>query len=117
MRYRYIPILFIATIFFISCSSQDDSDTHSETQKETPVEHTDSVEVYTVKGTIKSLPPNGKFIIIHHEKIPGFMNAMEMPFHVESPDLVKDVSPGDSISFTFEATNGRMTVTEINQTE
>jgi len=120
---RYIVILLIS-IFAISCGESDSPETQQnqttlEEQQnvETEASASDTTESYTVKGQVKSLPPGGKFIIVHHEEIPGFMNAMEMPFNLEKPELVENVEPRDSVNFTFEVTSGKMTITELDVIE
>jgi len=107
-------ILLGLTLFTFSCSKSEKSEqTENNTTQTDVAADTAAVSIYTVKGVVSSLPPGGKFIIINHEKIPGFMNAMKMPFYLESPDVAKNISPKDSIKFTFEAKSGKMTITDI----
>ena len=57
-----------------------------------------SPESYTVKGVIvhKQSP---QVIIIEHEKIPGFMEAMTMPFELEQVGMAKDFFASETQTF------------------
>jgi Cu/Ag efflux protein CusF len=58
----------------------------------------------TVTGEAKVIalvPENGE-IILAHEEIKGFMEAMTMGYKVSSPSLLKSVKPGDTVQFTID---------------
>jgi len=61
--------------------------------------------VFQVKGTILELLPAEKSVRIKHEAIPGYMDAMTMPFDVKDTNELAGLEAGDGISF-------RLTVTE-----
>jgi len=63
-----------------------------------------SMQVFEVKGVIKELEPDGKTAVIRHEAIPGYMQAMTMPFEVRDTNLLRDLKPGDAISFKLAVT-------------
>ncbi len=52
---------------------------------------------YDVEGTVLSVPTPDR-LIVDHEAIPGFMDAMVMPFDLAEPSLSRDVRPGDRIA-------------------
>ncbi len=62
------------------------------------------MQVYTVKGVIKELGPDGKTAVIRHEAIPGYMQAMTMPFEVKDTNLLTGLKAGDVISFDLAVT-------------
>jgi len=62
------------------------------------------MQVFTVKGVIKELEPDGKTAIIRHEAIPGYMQAMTMPFEVRDTNLLRGLKAGDVISFNLAVT-------------
>jgi protein SCO1/2 len=62
------------------------------------------MQVFTVQGVIKELQPDGKTAVIRHEAIPGYMQAMTMPFEVRDTNLLRGLKPGDSISFKLAVT-------------
>jgi Cu/Ag efflux protein CusF len=59
---------------------------------------------FAVKGVVKKIEPENGRVIIAHEAIPGFMDAMTMPFHVKTPEILADVQAGDSVSFRLSVT-------------
>jgi protein SCO1/2 len=62
-------------------------------------------QVFSVKGVVKELKPDGKTIVIEHEEIPNYMQAMTMPFEVRDRNELAGLKAGDPVSF-------RMLVTE-----
>ena len=52
---------------------------------------------YHLKGQVVALDPASSLITIAHEKIPGFMEAMTMPFSVKDSVLFRGVKVGDSV--------------------
>ncbi len=61
-------------------------------------------QVFTVKGVVKELEPDGKTAVIRHEAIPGYMEAMTMPFEARDTNLLRGLKPGDVISFKLAVT-------------
>jgi len=59
---------------------------------------------FAVKGVVKKVEPENGRLIIAHEAIPGFMDAMTMPFRVKAPDILAAVQAGDSVSFRLSVT-------------
>lgn len=45
-------------------------------------------------------------VTINHEEIPGFMDAMAMPYLVEDPSLLSGLEPGQDIEFRVVAEEG-----------
>ena len=61
-----------------------------------------ALRVFTVKGVIKELEPDGKTAIIRHEAIPGYMPAMIMPFEVRDTNALRGLKAGDGVSFQLD---------------
>jgi protein SCO1 len=61
-------------------------------------------QVFTVKGVIQELEPDGKTAVIRHEAIPGYMQAMTMPFEARDTNLLRGLKAGDCISFKLAVT-------------
>jgi Cu/Ag efflux protein CusF len=53
-------------------------------------------------GKVIALVPENSEIVLAHEEIKGFMNAMTMGYKVGSPALLKSVKPGDTVQFTID---------------
>ena len=116
----FIAFLLGLAMLLSSCSKSENSKpTENKSSQQEVAADTDTAHVstYTVEGVVTSLPPGGKFIIINHEEIPGFMNAMKMPFYLDSPNVAQGINTEDSIKFTFEAKSGKMIVTDISKIE
>lgn len=64
----------------------------------------DKVTSYDVRGVIQELRPEKKEMIIRHETIPGYMDAMVMPFSVRDAALFQQVAVGDSVAFKLKVT-------------
>ncbi|MDB6138999.1 MAG: electron transport protein SCO1/SenC [Verrucomicrobiaceae bacterium] len=60
---------------------------------------------WTVRGVIRELRPATGEVVIKHADIPGYMEAMTMPFKIHDPALIKGLHVGDTINFTLVATD------------
>ena len=52
---------------------------------------------YALKGVVVSVDRAGGKVTVRHEAVPGYMDAMTMPFAVSEPKLLEDLRPGDTI--------------------
>jgi protein SCO1/2 len=57
-----------------------------------------------VKGIVRRLELENGRVIVAHEAIPDFMDAMTMPFRVKEPSGLAGVQAGDSVSFRLLVT-------------
>lgn len=53
-------------------------------------------------GKVVALVPENGEIVLEHEEIKGFMDAMTMGYKVAAPTLLKAVKPGDAVEFTID---------------
>lgn len=60
--------------------------------------------VYVVEGQILGFSDSESTVFINHEEIPGYMDAMAMPFNVKNIDELEELSIGDAIRFSFYIT-------------
>jgi protein SCO1 len=63
-------------------------------EKGTPVEQ---VQEYVLKGEVRKVEKEAREVTLRHEAIPGFMEAMTMPFHIENPATLDDIRAGDQV--------------------
>jgi protein SCO1/2 len=56
---------------------------------------------YPVSGMVLSLDRPGQSMIVSHSSIPGYMDAMTMPFRVEPAKVLDGLRPGDAVAFTL----------------
>ena len=61
-------------------------------------------EILTGEGMVEKIVIPDRRIVVAHEDIPGFMDAMTMSFEVNKPSLLHKLKPGDHIRFTLERT-------------
>ncbi|HEY3861009.1 MAG TPA: SCO family protein [Verrucomicrobiae bacterium] len=65
---------------------------------------TSSPRIYDAKGIVKKLESDGKTIVVSHEAIAGYMQAMTMPFEVRDTNLLRGLKTGDTIMFKLAVT-------------
>jgi Cu/Ag efflux protein CusF len=73
------------------------------------------VTTYTVKGVFEESRSGGRQAVITHETIPGYMDAMTMPFNVRDPAELGGVQPGDKITFRLSVTDTEDWIDEIKK--
>ena len=56
------------------------------------------VTVYHMRGKIVSTDVAHGIVVVDHEAIPGFMDAMTMPYQLKDPTIATDLHPGDLIT-------------------
>lgn len=57
-----------------------------------------AVKQYAVKGIIVGTDPAHGEVTVDSEAIPGFMEAMTMPYKVKDPNVLQDLHPGDHMT-------------------
>jgi protein SCO1 len=60
---------------------------------------------YTVRGVVREARPTKSQLVVKHEEIPGYMDAMTMPFQVRDPKILESVKPGDVITFQLHVSD------------
>jgi protein SCO1/2 len=73
------------------------------------------VTTYTVKGVFGESRSGGRQAVITHETIPGYMDAMTMPFNVRDPAELGGIQPGDKITFRLSVTDTEDWIDEIKK--
>lgn len=63
------------------------------------------LKIFTVRGVIKEIKIDGKTAVIQHEEIPGYMEAMTMPFQVKNATELADLVPGQKVTFRMIVTD------------
>jgi protein SCO1/2 len=56
-------------------------------------------ERHEATGLVLKVDPAAATITVSHDAVPGFMDAMVMPFTTTEPEELTDVRPGDRIAF------------------
>lgn len=66
-----------------------------------------ATETYTVRGKVVSLDPDHGRVTLNHEAIPGFMEAMTMPYKLADPSTMSELHPGDRIAARLQVEKDR----------
>ena len=66
----------------------------------------------TGEGKIIALVPETQEIVVDHEEIKDFMDAMTMGYKVSSRSVLKSVKPGDKVRFTIDTEKRAITKIE-----
>ena len=57
-----------------------------------------SYKTYKLRGKVISTNPATQEVTVQHNAIPGFMEAMTMPYKVKDPNILSELHPGDTIT-------------------
>ncbi len=60
---------------------------------------------YHIRGVVVATNPAKGEVTVDTEAIPGFMDAMTMPYTLQNPSIISELHPGDSITATLLASN------------
>ncbi|MCB1233057.1 MAG: SCO family protein [Verrucomicrobiae bacterium] len=70
-----------------------------------------------VRGVVQELPADDPLrVIIDHEEMPGYMNAMIMPFHVKEAGELEGLTPGAVITFDYHTSGSRSWIEYVTDT-
>lgn len=72
-----------------------------------------SVKQYHVRGVIVSTNSAKSEVILDTEAIPGFMDAMTMPYSLRNPGVITELHPGDTITATLFASGNSDVLDQI----
>lgn len=62
----------------------------------------ESQQTVVGEGKVVAVVPSSHQIVVDHEEITGFMDAMTMGYRVEPPSLIEEFNAGDQIRFTID---------------
>jgi protein SCO1/2 len=71
---------------------------HSGQKPLTPSSANQNYKVYHLRGKVVSTDPARGEVTLDHEAIPGFMEAMTMPYKLKDPGILSELHPGDVIT-------------------
>ena len=75
-----------------------------------------NVATFSVVGVVKELKSDGKTVIIKHQEVTNYMEAMTMPFRVKEMGLLGGLQPGDEVSFRLSVTEDESWIDQIAKT-
>ncbi|MDQ3685112.1 MAG: SCO family protein [Acidobacteriota bacterium] len=85
-RLRSLAVIITCVVFAAGCS---------------PPESPEPATRYDLKGKVVSVDAKNRQVVLDHETIPGFMEAMVMPFTLKSEWAFKQLAPGDMVQATL----------------
>ena len=71
---------------------------HSGQKASTPSAANQNIKVYKLRGKVVSTNATKGEATLNHEAIPGFMDAMTMPYKLKDPSILGELHPGDVIT-------------------
>ena len=66
-------------------------------------------------GKIVAVVPQSQEVVIDHEEIKGFMDAMTMGYKLASPTQLQGLKPGDVVNFSIDT--GKRVITKIDKSK
>src|SRR5271170_997646 len=60
-----------------------------------------SIQRYEVTGLVLTVDTPHRTVLVSHDRIPGYMDAMTMPYKVDDPRQLESLKPGEKIEFTL----------------
>lgn len=72
-------------------------------------------EAYDVRGQVAVVEPGGQRLVIDHEAVPGYMEAMRMTLPVLDPTQAAGLAPDDKIRFQLFVQDGRGAIGSIEK--
>jgi protein SCO1/2 len=90
--------IFLAIFVLAGCHSSSPSPARSAAAS--------NVKVYHLRGKIMAANPATGELTIDGEAIPGYMDAMVMPYKLKNPGIISDLHPGDTITADLLVSDG-----------
>jgi protein SCO1/2 len=69
---------------------------------------------FHAQGIVLAIDQPNQILTISHRAIPGYMEAMTMPFHVEAARDLEQVTPGSHVDFQLKVTRGAVIAQHIH---
>src|SRR3954453_11952750 len=68
---------------------------------------------FELHGRVVSVEPGDNQVTVAHDEIPGYMDAMTMPFSIRNTSLLGEMKPGDEITAALLIDGSRSWLDEI----
>jgi protein SCO1 len=89
IRYFLAPLLLMM-VALAGCRSRQVTETQAATDT--------NFKIYEMRGTVVSTDPSKGEITLDHSAIPGYMDAMTMPYKLKNPNIAGELHPGDVLT-------------------
>jgi protein SCO1/2 len=74
-----------------------------------------NLRIFLARGVVKELEKDGSTVVVSHEPIASYMDAMTMPFKVKEPKELAGLRAGDQISFRLVVTDKESWIAQITK--
>jgi len=71
---------------------------HSSPRPDAQSSTASAYKTYKLRGKVVSTNPATAEVTLDHEAIPGFMDAMTMPYKLKDPNILSELHPGDILT-------------------
>ena len=71
---------------------------HSNQRSASGTSTTQNFKIYKLRGKVVRTDSAKSEVTLNHEAIPGFMEAMTMPYKLKDPTILSELHPGDAIT-------------------
>ena len=99
MKTRGLLSIVAASGLLVSCGESAAESDALRNQPET------NVQTFAANGVVRELKADGRTVVVTHEAIANYMDAMTMPFKVKEPGQLSGLRTGDKIRFCLKVTD------------
>lgn len=71
------------------------------------------IQAYQVQGEVREVKQDGRTVVIRHDEIRNYMEAMTMPFRVRDTNELAGLKAGDQISFRLRVTESESWIDQV----
>lgn len=105
----FLAVVVFAVVFSEGCRRQAGSPGENPAGAQQQAE----VKNYHIRGVVVTSNAKTGEVTIDTEAIPGYMDAMTMPYTLKQPNIATELHPGDTITATLEASANSDVLDEI----
>jgi Cu/Ag efflux protein CusF len=111
----WLMVIASIGVVFPACEAKKDP----EIKQAEAAKQTEGMLRFDLRGKVVSARPADRKVVIDHEDIPGYMDAMTMPFTCLDAEVLRNLRPGDRVAGTlvFEVETNRSWVENLAVTE
>ena len=117
LKYVLTAIIWVLTVVSIGCQSRD-LDGEPDPARESSTQTIEVVaQTFNGTGIVRNITPSRTHVVIEHQTIEGFMDAMTMPFAIRDDSLLQSIAIGDSVDFEIASTDEGAFISSIEIAE
>lgn len=117
MRFWNLLLPLGLLVFTLSCERQSPAPRPVPVAPPATAPASTNIQIFQVKGVVVASSPAEKSVRIQHEEIPGYMEAMTMPFDVKDTNELAGLNAGDTVTFRLLVTEHDGWIDQIQKLE